>query len=371
MKLNTTCSVLLLLAGAALLGPTRTVSAAELDSSDGSAKRSYEQARRFEVGPFIGYTMFEKKQNLKDGFSYGGRLGYNFSKHFGVEGSVGMARSHVKDKSLTGLQKDQYRSPVDSVDLNFYQLDAIYQFTPDRRFSPFVTAGFGSLRYSPQVLDNNRSTIDFGLGAKYWMKRDVALRVDLKDQMDSSFHNYSATIEVVFALGSRTKRTPTIIAKAEPQPQPEPTEGPMITEPSSKPEEKRERWTSEPRREGQIIDLVFEDVHFNFDSSTLTEPAKEIVKRNIQILKDNPQTRVRIAGYTSASGSNQYNHRLSERRAKAVEKYLLTEGDISQDRLTTVGYGESNPAQFEAAPNQRYSTAAKANMRVLFETIVK
>lgn len=372
MKPMTMCSAMFLLFGVALLGPIMTVSAAELNSpADGSANMSYEQSRRFEVGPFIGYTTFEKKQNLKDGFSYGGRLGYNVSKHFGVEGSLGMVRSHVKDKSKTGLQKDQYRSPVDGVDMNSYQLGAIYQFTPDRRFTPFVTAGFGSLRYSPQVLDNNRSTLDYGLGAKYWMRRDVALRIDVKDQMDSSFHNYSATFEVVFALGSRSKQPPTTLVKAEPQAHPEPTENPIITEPSPKVVEKQGRWTSEPKLEGQTIDLVFEDIHFNFDSSTLTEVAKEMLKKNIQILNDHPQTRVRIAGYTSASGSNRYNHRLSERRANAVQEYLLTKGAISQDRLTTIGYGESNPAEFEAAPNQKYSTSAKANMRVLFETIVQ
>ena len=62
---------------------------------------------------------------------------------------------------------------------------------------------------------------------------------------------------------------------------------------------------------------------------------------------------------------------MSERRANAVKEYLINEGIISPDRLSTIGYGETNPAMYEAAPKDLYSKAAKANMRVLFEIIVK
>ena len=96
-----------------------------------------------------------------------------------------------------------------------------------------------------------------------------------------------------------------------------------------------------------------------------------ILKRNIQILKANPKVKVRIAGYTSASGSDSYNQRLSERRAKAVEDYLTKEGVIAANRLSRIGYGETKPAMYEAAPKELYSQAAKANMRALFEIIVE
>jgi len=123
--------------------------------------------------------------------------------------------------------------------------------------------------------------------------------------------------------------------------------------------------------EPKIIVIAFEDIHFDFDKSTLKPEARTILKRNIQVLKDNPNTKVRIAGYTSASGTEEYNQKLSERRAKAVEEYLINEGIIAPDRLTMIGYGETNPAMYEAAPQELYSKAAKANMRVLFEIVVQ
>ena len=110
--------------------------------------------------------------------------------------------------------------------------------------------------------------------------------------------------------------------------------------------------------EPKIIVLAFEDIHFDFDKSTLKPEAQTILKRNIQILKDNPNAHVRIAGYTSASGTVEYNQKLSERRARSVQQY--------HDR-----YGESDPAMYEAAPKELYSKAAKANMRVLFQIVVQ
>jgi outer membrane protein OmpA-like peptidoglycan-associated protein len=123
--------------------------------------------------------------------------------------------------------------------------------------------------------------------------------------------------------------------------------------------------------EPKIIILAFEDVHFDFDKSTLKPEAQAILKRNIQLLKDNPKAKVRVAGYTSASGTEAYNQKLSERRATAVQEYLIKEGVITRDRLSTIGYGETNPAMYEAAPKELYSKEAKANMRALFEIIVE
>ena len=126
-----------------------------------------------------------------------------------------------------------------------------------------------------------------------------------------------------------------------------------------------------PTDEPNITVIVFEDIHFNFDRSTLTPESKILLKRNIQMLKDNPQSEVRIAGYTSASGGDEYNQALSERRATAVRQYLINEGLIAPNRLIQIGYGEDDPAIYEPAPKEIYSEAARANMRVLFEIIAK
>ena len=356
--------------------------------------RSEIRAESFEVGPFGGYNFFEKSQNLENRPIFGLRLGYNFTKHFGIEAAGEFIKSRVDDKAKTWTEEGQFTSPIDSVKITLYHLDLVYHFIPEGKFNPFVVAGFGGAHYSPTISTKDMAAFNVGVGAKYWVTDNIAFRFDLKDYMvteifQETYHNVGATIGITFAFGGKAKPTPTPVAKYEPiaEPKPEPKPEPRPTPPPPPPPEPRVEekvivLASEPKIEEKVsilasepkekvIILAFEDVHFDFDKATLTKEAQVILKRNIQILKENPNFKVRIAGYTSASGTESYNQRLSERRANAVKEYLTKEGIIAPDRLSTIGYGETRPAMYEAAPKDLYSEAAKANMRVLFEIIVK
>ena len=61
-----------------------------------------------------------------------------------------------------------------------------------------------------------------------------------------------------------------------------------------------------------------------------------------RILMDHPDLRVSVEGHTDAMGSDAYNQALSERRAQAVKRYLVSAG-VDASRLETMGYGESQP----------------------------
>lgn len=322
------------------------------------------KAGSFEVSPFVGYNLFENDQNLTDDPTFGGRIGYNFTKHFGIEAVVEYIRTSVDNKSTSGTKEGQYRSPADDVDLTFYHLNAVYHFMPDGRFNPFILAGLGGAHYSPEISDTDMGVINVGIGAKYWLRDNIALRVDLRDTMVTEFfqetyHNLGATVGIVFAFGGAKKpvavqpeeRTPAPVIVEAPEPEPAPV-------------------VVAPKVEEKYIVLVFEDIYFDFDESTLTNEAKAALQKNLQVLQDNPKTKIRIEGYTSAAGSAEYNKELSERRATAVKDYLVTEGLVAPDRLTTVGYGATNPARHEMDPKDIKSKAAKANMRSLFEIIV-
>ena len=115
---------------------------------------------------------------------------------------------------------------------------------------------------------------------------------------------------------------------------------------------------------------VFGDTHFDFDQSTLTDKARTQLDKDIQVLKNNPAMTVRMAGYTSAKGTDEFNQKLSEDRANSVRNYLVQKG-INAERITVIGYGRTKPALFEASPTDINSPQAKANMRVLFEIAVK
>lgn len=338
--------------------------------------RAEVRAGSFEVTPFGGYNLFENEQNLKDRFLIGGRLGYNFTKHFGIEGVVEYIESRVDDKSKRGRKEGQYSSPMDDVDLTFYHIDAIYHFTPDSKLTPFVVAGFGGYHASPEISNHDMAAFNVGVGFKYWLLDNIAVRADIRDYMvteifQETFHNVGATLGIVFAFGGHTSPAPAPAQKSavKTEPMPEVPVVVLLSEP--KIEEKVTVLAAEPEIEEKVIVLALEDIHFDFDKSTLTREAQDILNRNLQLLRENPKAKIRIAGYTSAAGTEDYNQKLSERRANAVKNYLVKEGVVAPDRLSEVGYGEKNSAQYEVAPKDLYSKAAKANMRVLFEIIVK
>jgi outer membrane beta-barrel protein len=124
---------------------------------------------------------------------------------------------------------------------------------------------------------------------------------------------------------------------------------------------------SAPKVVGVLTTL--ENSHFDFNSVEINENGKTILNHNITLLKKDPNIKLRIAGYTSAAGTTDYNQKLSERRAASVKDYLVKIGGIDERRLTTIGYGEANPAKYEANPSDKLSEAALANMRVVVEII--
>jgi len=330
------------------------------------------RAGSFEVNPYAGYTFFEHQQNLKNAPVFGARLGYNISKYIGVEVAGQFLRTNVDDKFKMDNTEGQFGFPMDREDIYFYHLDAIFHILPDYRLTPFIVAGFGAAHYSPSISDREMAAFNVGVGAKFSLTENIALRVDVQDYIvteifQETFHNIGVTAGIAFSFGgSKPARAAKSEPIAEPAPAPVPEKVVIVVAEEPKVEEKVAVAATEPK----IIILAFEDVHFDFDKSTLKPEAQVILKRNIQILKDNPKARVRIAGYTSASGTEEYNQKLSERRAKAVQDFLISEG-VSSQTLSTIGYGEADPAMYEAAPKELYSKAAKANMRVLFQIVVK
>jgi len=227
----------------------------------------------------------------------------------------------------------------------------------------------GYLYYPTALVDADRALDEARMAGK---DRECPAEFnDAKDMVDEAYEVYMAchTQEAIdMAQRAIVKINALCPARPRAEIKPEPVVI-LVSEP--KVEEKVIAVVSEPKVEKKVIILALEDIHFDFDKSTLTKEAQVILKRNLQLLKENPKAKVRIAGYTSASGTDEYNQKLSERRANAVKDYLIEEGVVTPGRLSEIGYGEKNPEMYEAAPKDLYSKAAKANMRVLFEISVR
>ncbi len=103
---------------------------------------------------------------------------------------------------------------------------------------------------------------------------------------------------------------------------------------------------------------------FAFDSTTVvTNQSLDLL---VEQLTSYPEDKVQILGYTDNSGSEAYNQRLSEQRAKAVAAYL-TEKGIDASRLTVVGKGEANPV---ASNDTQQGRVQNRRVEVRFDTTI-
>jgi len=91
---------------------------------------------------------------------------------------------------------------------------------------------------------------------------------------------------------------------------------------------------------GLIVNLS--DVLFDFNKATLRSGAREKLAKIAGIILAHPGLRMEAEGHADAVGTDDYNQRLSERRAQSVSAFLLEQG-IRRESITAMGFGESRP----------------------------
>jgi outer membrane protein OmpA-like peptidoglycan-associated protein len=91
---------------------------------------------------------------------------------------------------------------------------------------------------------------------------------------------------------------------------------------------------------GLIVSMP--DVLFDFNQSTLRPGAREKLAKVAGVLLAYPDLEVAVEGHTDNVGSDEYNQRLSDRRAESVRSYLTQQG-IGESSIAARGFGESRP----------------------------
>ncbi|WP_445115429.1 peptidoglycan-associated lipoprotein Pal [Acinetobacter sp. WZC-1] len=92
-------------------------------------------------------------------------------------------------------------------------------------------------------------------------------------------------------------------------------------------------------------------VHFDYDSSDLSTEDYQTLQAHAQFLIANANSKIALTGHTDERGTREYNMALGERRAKAVQSYLITNG-VNASQLEAVSYGKEmpiNPGHNDAA----------------------
>lgn len=91
-------------------------------------------------------------------------------------------------------------------------------------------------------------------------------------------------------------------------------------------------------------EITIEGIEYDYDKATLRPVSMDILDKLIEFLELNDNLKIEIRSHTDERGSDDYNEKLSQRRAQSVVDYLIAHG-IPMERLVPKGYGEKMPAE--------------------------
>lgn len=272
-------------------------------------------------------------------------LGKELSEHWDIQGRLGYNRAD-EDTGIPGAGGKYKQTTLG--------LDALYMFSREK-FRPFLLAGIGAARndvdYSNAGLTNKSNTswmANIGLGAQYLFNDTFGIQADVRHQWsraearnaartvdaDETIGNTLVNIGGIFRFGAPApvveeptpEPAPAPVAAAEPAPEPAPAPAPA---PVCKPVT-------------ETVTVSAEKL-FGFDKANLREEGRKVLDETAAKIKANAEiTAVVITGHTDRIGSDAYNQKLSERRAKQVADYLIAQG-VDSAIITAEGKGKSEP----------------------------
>jgi len=298
--------------------------------------------------PGVSYMNTDSDLDANNGGGAFIKLGKELSPSWDLQGGLGYNRAS-EDTGIAGAS-GRYKQTT-------LGLDALYMFSRDS-FRPFLLAGLGAARnnvdYTLPGFDvNGKKTswlANVGLGAQYLFNDSFGLQADLRHQWSRAKVKIdngvvgasdSGTIgNTLFNLGGIFRfgaPAPVPVAAVEPEPAPVAAPAPA---PEPAPAPAPEPVVCKPTTE--TITVGAEKL-FGFDKVALKAEGKAALDEAAAKIKANPEIKaVIVTGHTDRIGSDAYNQKLSERRAKQVADYLVGQG-VDSSLISAEGKGESEP----------------------------
>ena len=284
--------------------------------------------------------------------------------------SAGFGKFLDQHWSLDVEANYQHPDFIVSNDLNWSQygisLDARYHFRKEGdKWWPYLRGGLGWQRheieyYMPPAVQplrqrGSNAALNIGAGLQFDfgrldMRTEVFMRGDFDGDMASKigtreYGDFVASIGLTYALGPDP--APPVVQA----PPPEKTcadldgDGDGVNDCNDKCPDSQAGQTIGPDGCPVPVSIDLKGVNFDFDKATLRPDAVAILNEAVEILKRYPELHAEVAGHTDQCGKDDYNQKLSEKRAKAVYDYLTSNG-VDAARLSgPVGYGESRPLE--------------------------
>ena len=110
--------------------------------------------------------------------------------------------------------------------------------------------------------------------------------------------------------------------------------------------------------------FVLENIYYDLDKSDIRDDAARELDKLVTILEDNPELKIELSSHTDTRADDDYNLKLSQRRAKSAVEYIISQG-IASNRLTAKGYGESRLIVADAQTEEEHQVNRRTEFKIL------
>lgn len=295
-------------------------------------------AYNYEVTPTIGGVLPEGNLDLKQQLTYGLRFGINLDNTIFDQFELGYDRTDNADYKA---------GRKDSTDINRYYGNLVkeYKMSPETALYALVGVGYEDL--SNEQLQNRDSMFaQYGGGVKYWVTDSFALKAEVRHAIKFHGGDNEMFYSLGFTIPFDAKSAPVAVAKPEPKPAPVVAKAAPLDSDGDGVTDDKDKCPNTPK--GTVVDadgctkVIRLHVKFDFDKSTVKPEFMPEIQKVADFMKQNPGYNVVLEGHTDSKGSDAYNMKLSDQRAKAVAKALGTLG-VPGAKVTTEAFGESKP----------------------------
>ncbi len=295
-------------------------------------------AYNYEVTSTIDGVLPEGNLDLDNQLTYGLRFGINLENTVFDQFELGYDRTSNVD----------YKGRTDEADFNRYYGNLVKEYKMSPETALYALVGLGYEDVKNEQLDNRDSMFaQYGGGVKYWVTDNFALKAEVRHAMKFHGGDNNMFYSLGFVIPFDAKTAP-VVAKAEPKPAPVATPAPVAPKDSDGDGvyDDKDKCPNTPK--GTVVDvdgctkIIRLHVKFDFDKSVVKPEFMPEIQKVADFMKQNPGYSVVLEGHTDSKGSDAYNQKLSDNRAKAVAKALSSLG-VAAAKVTTEAYGESKP----------------------------
>lgn len=348
-----------------------------------------EQASGFTIAPGFEYQMLDMDLPMDNPFLGSIGLGYKTSSPWGFELAYLMGSTETN----TGVD----------IDLETYRLDAMYHFSNNEGVQPYLLVGGGKQTFDYGNWDIENDMVNVGGGLKVAISDALSLRSELRviNDLERELTHYSVGLGLNFLLGGQSAPAPVKAAA------PSDADGDGVVD-------AQDRCPGTPagtRVDANGCEMIMDTdgdgvvdasdqcpgtsagakvdekgcyivltevkevqlrVNFENNSFVVAQDSYSEIESVAQFMREYPLTKVNLGGHTDDRGSEAYNLQLSEKRAAAVAQLLVERFGVDQSRVSSEGFGESQPlVNNDTADNRAQNRRVTARVSAIVETIKK